>query len=126
MINFKEALGASSEADDDILTFYIPTKNANGGDVVYQPWVSKAENLLCDLGGGATTLPPVSGSWKNPETNEIIKENIYMVYSFVSGDKIEEHVSAIKDFLHSMGRELDQGEIVVEISGRLYKIKQYT
>lgn len=119
-----QMLGASEEATLDKVTLYIPTRDRDGNPVEFESWAETAMKLLSRIGGGATRLPPVRGAWLR-EDGHLIEEEIHMVYSYVDGDAFLAAGADVRAFAHGMGRALDQGEIVVEINDRFYKIRSY-
>jgi hypothetical protein len=69
-------------------------------------------------------MPPVEGGWQNDE-GEVIWENPVVVYSFIRPDEFLASLSRIREFLHRMGRETNQGEIAVEFDRRFYRIRAF-
>ncbi len=70
-------------------------------------------------------MPPVQGAWLNRDTGALIIEEVTLVYSFVDGDALAERLPEIRELLHRMGRTLNQGEVVVEVSDSFYKIRDF-
>jgi hypothetical protein len=124
-VNLIEALGAAEEATQDRVTFYIPSCDRSGEPVEYEEWVTGALHFLSEVGGGATRLPASLGAWLNPETGELIVEDVTLVYSYVDGEAFEQRLPAIRAFLHAMGKSLDQGEVVIDINETFYKIRDF-
>jgi len=69
-------------------------------------------------------MPPVEGGWQNDE-GDIIWENPVIVYSFIRPDAFLASLPRIREFLHRMGRETNQGEIAVEFDRRFYRIRAF-
>jgi hypothetical protein len=86
--------------------------------------VLEAIHLLSEINGGATAMPPVEGAWRNDE-GEIIWEHPIVVYSFIQADKFIRSLPQLREFLHRMGRETDQGEVAVEFDDRFYRIRKF-
>jgi hypothetical protein len=63
----------------------------------------------------------VEGSWRNDQ-GETIWENPVIVYSFIRPDEFLSNLPRLREFLHRMGRETNQGEIAFEFDGRYYRI----
>jgi len=118
-------VGAAESAAIQRLTLYIPSRDKDGRDFDPSPWVEEALRLLSKIGGGATAMPPVDGAWLNPETSELIREKVVLVYTFIDPDQFEATLDELRAFLHRLGRETDQGEIVFEFDDRLFKIRDY-
>jgi hypothetical protein len=124
-INLIEALGAAEEASKDRITIYVPSCDRDGNPVDFESFAVAAMELLSEVGGGATRMPPVQGAWLNRDSGVLIVEEVTLVYSFVDGDALAAKIPKIRQFLHRMGRTLNQGEVVVEISDRFYKITAF-
>ncbi len=80
--------------------------------------------MLADINGGATAMPPVEGGWLN-EANEVIWEQPVVVYSFLRAAQFRASVPAVREFLHRMGRETNQGEIAFEFGQWFYRIRNF-
>jgi hypothetical protein len=124
-INLLEELGAAEEASQDRITVYIPSRDQHGDPVEFEPWVQRVLALLAEVGGGATRTPPAQGAWLNPETRELIIEEVTLVYSYIDAQVFTERLSDIRALLHGMGRALNQGEVVIEVNERLYKVRDF-
>jgi hypothetical protein len=120
-----EALGAAEEAIQDRVTIYIPSRDRGGKPVEFEDWVRRAMDLLSQIGGGATRMPPAQGAWLNPETRALITEDVTLVYSYVDGDAFAARLPDVRAFIHAMGRALSQGEVVIEFNDTLYKIREF-
>jgi hypothetical protein len=57
-VNLMEALAAAEEAVQDRVTLYIPSRDRDGKPVEFEEWVIRALDLLSQIGGGATRMPP--------------------------------------------------------------------
>jgi hypothetical protein len=73
---------------------------------------------------GATAMPPVEGGWLNDQ-KEIIWDNPVLVYSFIRPEQFLSHLPRLREFLHRMGRETNQGEVAFEFDGRFYRIRSF-
>jgi hypothetical protein len=124
-VNLIEALGAAEEATQDRITIYVPSCDRDGNVVDFEPWVKKAMELLSQVGGGATRMPPAQGAWLNPDSGALITEDVTLVYSYVDGDALADRLSDIRKLLHEMGHALNQGEVIVEFNDTLYKIREF-
>jgi hypothetical protein len=82
-LDLAAALGVDGDISTQQIALYIPNKDQHGRELGTQRrWVLEAIQLLCELNGGATALPPVEGGWLN-DTEEIIWEHPVIVYSFI-------------------------------------------
>jgi hypothetical protein len=124
-VNLVEALGVAEEATQDRMTIYVPSRDQDGKGVDFERWVIGAMRLLSRVGGGATRMPPAQGAWQNPVTGDLILEEVTLVYSYVDGDAVAARLPDIRQFLHAMGRDLNQGEVVLEFNDTFYKIRDF-
>ncbi len=69
-------------------------------------------------------MPPVEGSWLN-DAADIIWENPVIVYSFIRPGPFLSSLPRLREFLHRMARETNQGEIAFEFDGRFYRIRNF-
>ena len=124
-VNLGSMLGAAESASVECLTLYIPSQDSGGKEFDQAPWIEEALVLLSGIGGGATVLPPVEGAWLNPETGILVREKVVLAYTYVDPDRFFASLVKVRGFLHRLGRETGQGEVVVEFNDRLYKIRDY-
>ena len=124
-VSLVEALGAAEEATQDRMTIYVPSRDRDGQPVAFEAWVRRTMALLSEVGGGATRMPAAEGVWLNRETGSAISEAVVLVYSYVDGDALAARLVDVRRLLHQMGRQLNQGEVVVEFSGVFYKIRDF-
>jgi hypothetical protein len=124
-VNLSEALGANAGISTQCFAIYIPNKDKNGKEIGNQrQWVLEAIDLLTRLNGGATAMPPVEGAWRDAHGNTIWEHPI-VVYSYIKPDSFFVSLPAVREFLHRMGRETNQGEVAFEFEDQFYLISQY-
>jgi hypothetical protein len=70
-------------------------------------------------------MPPTEGGWFDEPNDRVIWENPVVVYTYIRSKPFLENLGALREFLHRMGRETDQGEIAVEFDGQFYRITDY-
>jgi hypothetical protein len=124
-VNLVEALGAAEEASLDRITIYVPSRDRDGNPVEFEAWVIRTLELLSEVGGGATRMPPAQGAWLNPESKGLIIEEVTLVYSYIDAEALLARLPDLRRLLHEMGRALRQGEVVVEVNDRFYKIREF-
>ena len=125
-IDLSGRLGATTETSTQQLTLYIPDRDRRGEELGTQrSWVLQAANLLARIGGGVTILPPVEGGWFDPDGPVIVWERPVLVYTFVDPDRLVELLPELRAFLHRMGERTEQGEVIVEFDGSLYRISAF-
>lgn len=119
-------LGASEEPSAQVLTLYIPDKDKDGKQIKnLNRWLKEAQNVLTLIGSGSTAMPPADGTWFNPISSETIREKTTIMYTYIEPDAFEENIGLLREFLHGFGRETNQGEVVFEFDGRLYRIRKF-
>jgi hypothetical protein len=124
-IDIASALGATEQVSSQKLSLYIPNKDQYGKEFGMQrKWVLEAAELLAEIGGGFTIMPPVEGGWQN-ESGVIIWENPVLIYTYIRPDKFIAKLTELRKFLHRLGRETNQGEIVVEFDVKFYRITDF-
>ena len=124
-VNLVEALGAAEEAALDRITIYVPSRDRDGNPVDFESWVTRTLELLSQVGGGATRMPPAQGAWLNPDSKALIIEEVTLVYSYIDADALLARLPDLRRLLHEMGRALKQGEVVIEVNDRFYRIREF-
>lgn len=118
-------LGASAPSSVQVLTLYVPSKDRVDQELPDQrKWVMEAAEILAEIGGGVTILPPVEGGWVS-ESGQIVWEHPVVLYTYVRFDELVATLPRLRRFLHRMGRETRQGEVAVEFDGRFYRIVDF-
>lgn len=106
-------------------SIYVPNKDKTGAEIGNQrKWVMEAIDLLARMNGGATAMPPVEGAWRD-EAGRTIWEHPVVVYSYIKPEAFFANLPVVREFLHRMGRETNQGEVAFEFEGRFYLISRY-
>src|SRR5437588_7748607 len=122
-VDLAAALGADGGISTQCFSIYVPNKDRDGKEIGNQrKWVLEAIRLLSEINHGATAMPPVEGGWLSDQ-GEIIWENPVIVYSFIRPDEFLGNLPRLREFMHRMGRETNQGEIAFELDGRFYRIR---
>jgi len=118
-------LGADGGTSVQCFSIYLPDKDQQGNEIGNQrKWVLAALDLLGQINGGATAMPPCEGVWLS-DKGELIREHPVVVYSYVVPDVFLANLPRLRQFLHRMGRETNQGEVAFEFDGQFYRIRQY-
>ncbi len=131
-IDLEKILGATEDAFVQQLTLFIPDKDQNGRKIKnISKWIRTAVDVLTIIGKGCTALPPADGTWLKNDTikiieelksKDIVREKTTLISAYVYPERFENNCQLLRDFLHEFGRETNQGEVVVEFYGELYKI----
>lgn len=73
------ALGSDGGVSTQCFSIYIPNKDKVGREIGNQrKWILEAIQLLTEINGGASAMPPVEGAWQNDD-GEVIWENPVVV-----------------------------------------------
>jgi hypothetical protein len=119
------ALGADGGVSLQSFAVYVPDKDRAGEEIGNQrKWVLEAIRLLSEMNGGATAMPPVEGGWLD-DAGGIVWENPVIVYSFVRPDAFLKGLPRLREFLHRLGRETNQGEIAFEFGDYFFRIRTF-
>jgi len=123
--NLGKELGATEEPAAQRLTLYIPNKDRVGELIAdHEKWTIQAQELLTEIGSGATAFPPVDGTWRKPDGSDLW-EQTRLVYTYIDPDRLAANVLRLRTFLHRFGRETNQGEVVFEFDGWFWSIDKY-
>lgn len=114
-LDLAEALGAEREASQQVLSLYIPNRDRFGAEFDSEPWWREAAAILFRIGGGATVTPPHDGVTAD-DGGQPMWERTTIVYTYVT-DRVTSELPALRAFLHRFGRETNQREVAVELSG---------
>jgi hypothetical protein len=124
-LDLGDAVGAAENGSIQRLTLYIPSRDRDGVAFDPSPWIEEALMLLSRIGGGATAMPPADGAWLDPDRDTLVREKVVLAYTFIDPDRFEAMLPELRRFLHRLGRETRQGEVVCEFEGVLFKIRDY-
>ncbi len=81
-----QILGSEESTNDVLFVLFIPSKDKDGMDLIDQDvWANAAGDMLSELFGGATIMPPAKGKWLNEDSQTIITEEIVLVHSYARG-----------------------------------------
>jgi hypothetical protein len=123
--DLREELGATEEPSAQRLTLYVPDKDREGELIAdHAGWCRKAQQLLTEIGGGATAFPPVDGTWRKPDGGDLW-EQTRIIYTYINPDRLAANMSRLRAFLHRFGRDTNQGQVVFEFDGWFWSIDKY-
>ncbi len=133
-LNLGKILGAEVKPSIQQLTLYISHSDKDSKAVKnIHKWIKEAQTLLTIIGGGATALPPTDGTWlkkdidsiKRLKDNDIVWEKTTIMHTYIYSDRFKKNLKSLREFLHRFGRETNQGEVVFEFIGSLYRIRKF-
>jgi hypothetical protein len=106
-----------------LLVLFIPSKDRSNKPIDQPHWVEEALTTLGTLFGGATAFPQGRGIWRDDAQGSILLfDEPVVIQCYTSEYMIEQKMSALRDFLHRMGREARQGAIGLVIDGEYLEI----
>ena len=125
-VNLVEALGAAEQAALDRITIYIPSRatemaiqsNSNLGYQDVGTSVSDRWRRHTDAAGAGRLVKP-------GQSKALIIEEVTLVYSYIDADALLERLADLRRLLHEIGRALNQGEVVIEVNDRFYRIREF-
>ena len=124
-LDLGKELGATGEPAAQRLTFYIPNKDQQDQVIAdHDTWAKEAQELLTQIGRGATAFPPVDGTWEKPD-GSVLWEKTRIIYTFIDADRLAANLTRLRELLHSFGRETNQGEVKFEFDGWIWTIAHF-
>lgn len=110
---------------DQFITVFVPSLTRDKVPIDHNAWKIQAVKIMSKLFGGSTVIPGYGG-WYDEEDNEVKTEDISMVVSFISNEECnKENMDELKQFLHKMGKETEQGEIGILLGNTFYRIREF-
>jgi hypothetical protein len=70
-------------------------------------------------------MPADEGGWTLSPNRAIIWENPVVIFTCVRTEAFLDALSRIREFVHGLGRETNQGEVVVWFERRFYRIRNF-
>lgn len=127
--NFSNAVSTSVGANRQsqmLVILFIPTKDRNNTEIRdIDMWLDGAISMISKTFGGATVMAPASGAWVNPDTKEVIREEVHLIHSYGTPDSELRCFEPIAEFMHMMGRKTNQGEMGLVVDGVFHHINEY-
>jgi len=120
------AIGATHPVGSEQITIFIPSKDQLWNAIDQDRWADEALATLGRLFRGATAFPPGKGIWRDDDKGgTLLQEITVMIVSYVSKAELDKNLKKLRSFLHRFGREANQGEVGLIISGKYYGISVY-
>jgi len=109
--DFAARLGASKAAST-LLVLFIPSRDRADRAIDQEYWVTEALQALGTLFGGATAFPQGQGVWRDDaQGGKLLFDEPVVIQCYTNEEALERQASALREFLHRMGREARQGAI---------------
>ena len=127
MADIHETLGARLPAGTLQITVFIPSVDQAHRPIAQEIWAEECLRTLGTLFRGATAFPPGRGVWRDDsKEGHLVFDDTILVTSYADPEAVtDEALSRLRQFLHRLGREADQGEVGVVIGGRYYGITEF-
>ena len=125
--NIERTLGATYPVGASQVVLFVPDRNREGAFIDQDDRVDQALDIMGKLFRGATAFPPGRGVWRDDEAGEkLLNEQTVMVVSYVDAKLLTAHtLRSLREFLHRLGRETQQGEVGIVIDSKYYGISRY-
>jgi hypothetical protein len=120
-------LGASQSVGTLIVVLFIPSQDRNGSPIDHDFWVTGALETLGTMFRGATAYPRARGVWRDDERGGVLRYEEPTIVTCYADPKAMSNAaqSRLRDFLHRLGRETNQGEVGVMIGDKYYGITEF-
>lgn len=128
MENIEKSLGSGPPAGTLQITLFVPTVDREGKPIAPEGkgcfWREETLKVFGKLFRGATAFPPGRGVWRDDERGgELVFDDTILITSYVDPDVLTGDIlKYLRDFLHRLGRETNQGEVGIVIGGTYYGI----
>ncbi len=119
--------GAGPPAGTLQITVFIPSVDRDHRPIGQETWAEECLKTLGTLFRGATAFPPGRGVWRDDrEGGQLVFDDTVLVTSYVDPEALSDDALArLRQFLHRLGREANQGEVGAVIGGRYYGITDF-
>lgn len=110
-----------------LFVLFVPSVDREGAPIDHERWVDALLTTFARLFRGATAYPRGVGKWRDDERGGVlVTDEPTIVTSYADPvDVSDDALSALRAFLHHMGRETNQGEVGIVIDGTYFPITQY-
>lgn len=122
-----KALGSGRAAGTRLLVLFMPSVDRDGKPIKHERWVDEALTVLATLFRGATAYPRGRGKWRDDERGgKLVTDEPTMVISYAQPEAVTPaNLKRLRDFLHRLGREANQGEVGIVMDGQYRGITKY-
>jgi hypothetical protein len=121
------ALGASHPLGTAHLMIFVPSADRNGKKLKGPSWTRPALRVLGRLFRGATAYPEGLGVWRDDQAGgKLVFDDTTIVFSYVAPkDLTRTALGELREFLHRLGRETNQGEVGLVMDGHYIGITDF-
>ncbi len=127
MADIHQVLGARLPAGTFQITVFIPSVDRECRPIGQEVWAEECLTTLGTLFRGATAFPPGRGVWRDDsQGGRLVFDDTVLVNSYVNPDALtDDSLALLREFLHRLGREANQGEAGAVIGGSYYGITEF-
>jgi hypothetical protein len=121
-------LGATQPKGSVAIVLFVPSCDREGNAIDHDLWVTRSREVLGQLFRGATAYPRARGVWRDDERSGELKfDEPTVVTCYAARTLLEEPEvqTALRAFLHRLGRETRQGEVGIVVEGTYYGITDF-
>jgi hypothetical protein len=106
---------------------FVPSVDRDGNPIQHERWVDEALTVLATLFRGATAYPRGRGKWRDDERGgKLVTDEPTMVISYAEPKAVTRaNLRRLREFLHRLGRQANQGEVGIVIDGEYRGITKY-
>lgn len=118
------SLGAKESASQKV-AITIATQDQHGNEIPgIKKYVDELNALFASIAGGSCENDE-RGTWQNPKTNHVVRENIIRVHASMNAGSLKQATPRLREFCHRFGRETNQGAVGIEVNNVFYSISDY-
>jgi hypothetical protein len=119
------ALGSDAGVSVQRFAVYVPNKTKKGEEFGTQrKWVLGSDRTAGGTERRSDGHAARGGCWMGDD-NKIVWEHPIVVYSFIRPKEFIANLPRVREFLHRMGRETDQGEVAFEFGSDFFRIRTF-
>jgi hypothetical protein len=111
---------------DFLVQVFVPSLTRDGEEIDHNYWQRRTLEVMAGLFGGATAVEGL-GAWRDDARDgHVGVEKTTTVFSYMAKPSFSaERISALRKFLHRMGREAKQGEVGLIVDGEYLGIQEF-
>lgn len=120
-------LGTNQPLGTRTFVLFLPSVDKFGKPIDHEFWVTEALNTFGQLFRGATAYPRARGVWRDDERGgDLVLEEPTIVTCYADPNAATDAALAqLRQFLHRLGRETQQGEVGIVIDDAYCGITKY-
>jgi hypothetical protein len=128
VVDLHTALGAIPSSGTHQVTLWVPSVDRNSRPIDQVYGADQTLRVFGRIFGGATVFPPGRGVWRDDERGgHLVFDDPQMVLAYVEEGLLQdpEVRAELRKHVHRLGRDTDQGEVMLVIDGRQFRVTDY-